>query len=107
MKLSPRKVSPFRGFVADSYAEVPTTVETFSCFVIAWMEQFLCSARYWLAEYIAAVNLRIRLRLVLLLSDDSLAVKADEENGWMKSDTLARILGRWAAGTPRDSLVNG
>lgn len=71
------------------------------------MEQFRCEPRSWLAEYTAAVKLRIMPRVVLLLSEDSVVVKAEEEKGAMKSETLARMLGRWEAGTPGDWLVNG
>lgn len=36
-----------------------------------------------------------------------LTVKAEDENGCTKSDTLARMFGRLACGTPSASLVNG
>ena len=64
-------------------------------------------ARYWLAAYMAAMKLRMRARWVVFWSAVSRTVKADEVKGWMKSATLARMIGRCGSYASRASLVKG
>lgn len=84
------------GSLAELYAEVATDVVTLSCFEMALTEHFWLAglAKYLLAAYMADVNFRMRVRWSLLPSATSRTVNADEENGWRKSEILARMLGR-------------
>ena len=102
-------VSPEIGSIAELYAEAATSVETSSWFIMAEMLHSLCAvlARYWLAEYMAAMKSLMSARSSWLVRASSRTVKADDVNGWMKSFMLVRRLGRVAFSTRAAWLENG